>query len=170
MWDCKQCWWMYVCYQQSCMKPIYTYPLEFDDSKGEMCLNLWYSLAPKLGKCLKIIDNWRGIAGFSTDSFIMLSREFWCVSLVSFTVFCQNWKVRKKDGSSAMINHEFAILLEDWHIWCSRLNYSDCDYNKRWWHGTIVLIIIVCWLSAIILFCEVYGITWVILFLYSTRN
>ena len=29
-----------VCYQQSCMKPIYLYPLEFDDSGGKMCLTL----------------------------------------------------------------------------------------------------------------------------------
>ena len=28
---------LYVCYQQSCMKPIYLYPLEFDDSEGNIC-------------------------------------------------------------------------------------------------------------------------------------
>ena len=28
---------MYVCYQQSCMKPIYLYQLQVGDSGGKMC-------------------------------------------------------------------------------------------------------------------------------------
>lgn len=46
---------LYACYQWSCMKAINLYPLEFDDSGGKKCLNLWYSLAQKLMKCPKIL-------------------------------------------------------------------------------------------------------------------
>ena len=90
-----------VCLHEQRGGDIYLYPLEFEDSGGVWCYDLWYSRAT-LGNVRERCEDLTELLKLCSDHFLLLKQEFehelisGCVE--GHTVLCRSWRVRVESG------------------------------------------------------------------------
>ena len=103
-----------VCLHEQRGGDIYLYPLEFEDSGGVWCYDLWYSRAT-LGNVRERCEDLTELLKMCSDHFLLLKQEFehelisGCVE--GHTVLCRSWRVRVESGELTLPSPSKKTLL-----------------------------------------------------------